>query len=274
MIVKCYSKGLYANWYFYAPDRLLFDCGEGAAIHLRAGIFAIEKIFLSHGHMDHIAGLSALLALRHSTKGDNDKPLTVYYPTGDRNIEIFRGALEKMLGRFIAYELTWQPLQPEARVPLRKGRVMEAVRVDHPAENPLGYRVLEERRQLKEGLRGLPGPELAKIPMAEKIDRYEAVVAAYSGDSMATRPELYRKAELLIHDCTFLERADRLAPTHATVQEVFDLARDAEVKHLLLTHISPRYPNAKVIRGLIEKADSHGVRYHWVPHNRVFELDG
>jgi ribonuclease Z len=67
MIIKAYSKGLYSNWYFYAPDRVLFDCGEGAALNLRAGIFAIEKIFLSHGHIDHIAGLPLLVSLRQST---------------------------------------------------------------------------------------------------------------------------------------------------------------------------------------------------------------
>src|SRR5210317_1992004 len=86
MVLKCYSKALYSSWYFYAPDRLMFDCGEGAASRLSQEIFAVEKIFLSHGHVDHIAGLLPFVCLRQSTKGDNEKPLQIYYPKGDRSV--------------------------------------------------------------------------------------------------------------------------------------------------------------------------------------------
>lgn len=271
MILKAYSKGLYSSWYFYAPDRVLFDCGEGVALHLRSAIFAIEKVFISHGHMDHISGLPSLISLRQSTKGDTDKPLAIYYPAADRNLTVFRQAIEQMTRAFVHYPLSWHPLEPGDRVPLRKGRFLAAFSVRHPADAPLGFAIREERRRLKPELQGLPGPELARLSPVEKVDAYTATRCCYSGDAMPLRPEQVDGADLLIHDCTFLKLADRGGDTHATVQEVFDLAVAAKVGRVVLAHISPRYDNRKM-RELIQQADSHGIPFHWIPHNRVFEL--
>ncbi|MCJ8329130.1 MAG: MBL fold metallo-hydrolase, partial [Lentisphaeria bacterium] len=96
MIIKNFSKALYSSWHYYAPDRILFDCGEGAALHLKQEIFAVQKIVLSHGHIDHISGLLSFLCLRQSTKGDTEKPLDIYYPEGDRSIGIMIKAANEM----------------------------------------------------------------------------------------------------------------------------------------------------------------------------------
>ena len=76
-------KRFNATWLFYRPDNLLLDCGEGAATSLGNGGYAIERVFLTHGHIDHIAGLPVLLWSRASGMGDVDKPLTIYYPRDD-----------------------------------------------------------------------------------------------------------------------------------------------------------------------------------------------
>ena len=49
-----YSKAMYSTWFYYKPARLLFDAGEGVASALGNFIFGIERIFISHGHHDHI----------------------------------------------------------------------------------------------------------------------------------------------------------------------------------------------------------------------------
>ncbi len=82
-LIQGHSKALYSTWIFYRPDRLLIDCGEGAATALGNNSYAIEKVLLTHGHIDHISGLPSLLWSRAAGMGDNEKPLEIYYPQGD-----------------------------------------------------------------------------------------------------------------------------------------------------------------------------------------------
>ena len=74
----------------------------------------------------------------------------------------------------------------------------------------------------------------------------------YSGD---TRPcenivKISKDADLLIHDGTFLEE-DVGEKAHADVREAAKLAKKANVKQLILTHISRRYTD---VRKLEEEA--------------------
>jgi ribonuclease Z len=272
MLMKGYSKALYSSWYYYAPDRVLFDCGEGASLYLRQEIFAVEKIFISHGHIDHMAGLLTFICLRQSTKGDNDKPLTIYYPEGDRSMGIIRKTIQEMLGRHVKYKLEWVTVNPGMTIELKKGRYMEIFKADHQIENPLTFVVTESRKKLKVDLQGRPGKELAQMSDEEKYDYSPAKLFAFSGDSMPLHPDVYRNVNTLLHECTFLDPADRKYPVHSNVQEVFDLARDASVKRLLLTHISPRYFR-KDIPGLLEKVETHGIDYDVVIPERVCRFD-
>ena len=68
-VLSGYSKALYSTWIWYRPDRLLVDCGEGAATALGNHGFAIERILLTHGHIDHVGGLAPLLWARAGGMG-------------------------------------------------------------------------------------------------------------------------------------------------------------------------------------------------------------
>ena len=62
--------------------------------------------------------------------------------------------------------------------------------------------------------------------------------------------EAAREAEVLVHEATFLEEERERAreTAHSTALEAAELARDAEVSLLALTHLSNRYFGPEVAR--------------------------
>jgi ribonuclease Z len=67
-------------WTGQATHRLLFDCGEGCLSALSvAEIRAIDALFFSHLHIDHVAGFDSFLRLNFARP---DTPVLVFGPDG------------------------------------------------------------------------------------------------------------------------------------------------------------------------------------------------
>ncbi|MBM4039997.1 MAG: MBL fold metallo-hydrolase [Planctomycetes bacterium] len=250
-----YSKAMYATWFFYRPARVLLDAGEGVSSAMANFVFAIEKVFLSHGHYDHIGGLPGLLQSRRSARGDKEKPLEVHYPAGDELIAAQRQYVEALTYR-VGYDLSWQPLEPEQRVQLGAGRdrgYLVPFRARHGGRSlALGFRIMEERKRLRACYAGMPEREIAAlartVPREELSEVYEKTLLAYTGDTAPIEPELVQDAEVLMHEATFLAPEDRDAPGHSTLEEAVRVAVAARVKLLVLFHVSSRYPRHEVER--------------------------
>jgi ribonuclease BN (tRNA processing enzyme) len=70
--------------------------------------------------------------------------------------------------------------------------------------------------------------------------------------------DLVRHAELLVHDATFLDAADRREPIHASTLEALTVAREAGVRALVLHHLSIRYERGAALRTLRAQAAESG----------------
>jgi ribonuclease Z len=249
-------------------ERLLFDCGEGTQRQLlrsAIGLPELREVFVSHFHADHYLGLPGMLktfALR-----GRELPLTVYGPRGLKDLF---STLRRVFGRLpYALEL----------VELRPGDVLErgeynlvTFPVAHAAES-VGYSLVEHPRpgrfdvEAADAL-GVPsGPERGLLQAGESVQLPDGRIVTpdevlgpprpgrrvvLSGDT-AVSPlvlEAARGAEVLIHEATFLdEERERAAETaHTTALEAAELARDAEVGLLALTHLSNRYFGPEVAR--------------------------
>jgi ribonuclease Z len=254
-------RGLPAVLVRRGGDRLLFDCGEGTQRQLlrSVGLVDLDTVFISHFHADHWLGLPGMLksfALR-----ERSEPLTVYGPSGLREL---MGAMRVVYGR-LPYELEIVELEP-AQTVAREGFLIAAVPVRHKAESCLGYALVEEPRpghldaRLAQELGVSPGPDFGRLQRGETVAgvRPEQVMGAaregrkivISGDTAPCEALALaaHQADVLVHDATFAdEEGDRARQTlHSTARQAAELARDAEVRLLALTHVSSRYAGGEL----------------------------
>jgi ribonuclease Z len=249
-------------------DRLLFDCGEGTQRQLQRssiGLVDLEEIFLTHLHADHYLGLPGMLktyALRA-----REVPLVVYGPRGLR--ELF-GVFARVVGR-VPYPLELVELRPGDAL-RRAGYRILVFPAEHGAA-AVGYSVSEDERPGRFDVAtadslGIPsGPERGALQRGESVTvaggrtvMPEDVLGparagrtvVYTGDTAPSEliRTLAERADLLVHEATFgADETDRAAETmHSTATQAAEIAREAGVRMLALTHVSPRYFGPELAR--------------------------
>jgi ribonuclease Z len=237
----------FASWFLFRPARALLDAGEGIASRLGNEIFLPEVVLLTHAHADHVLGLTGFLMARTTAMGNREKPLTICYPReAEPDFQAIRTRVYEAAGP-LTYPLAWKAVVPGERIPLRHWTVQPfATRHNVPS---CGYRFLEERRRLKAEFRDRTGPEIVALKARGEtvVERHEHVVLAFTGDTgPGLEANLFRDADVLVHEATFLDPADREGTSHATAEEALDLAARANVQTLVLYHISQRYRRADI----------------------------
>jgi ribonuclease Z len=273
-----FSRALYSNWLCHRPFQLVFDAGEGLSLALGTQVFSVSTVAITHGHSDHVLGLPGFVAARRFGKGATEKPYTVIYPEGSPGVAAVRETIAR-LWRDVDFPVTWLPVAGGGAHRLSARRALEAFAVSHvTAEPSLGYRVIESRRRLKPEFASLPQPAVERIARQHGRDHvmqeHAHVVFAHSGDAMPVDAALVRHADVLVHDATFLEPGDRREPVHASAREVFELARSADVRTLVLHHLSIRYPRRDALATLGQQLAASGFEgdAYWLDESSFVNL--
>jgi ribonuclease Z len=242
-------------------ETMLFDCGEGTQRQMmRYGVgFSFREIFFSHYHADHMLGVTGLL--RTMGLQDRTAPVTLYGPRGAARV---LGAAVSLGIERSKFPVEIIEVKPGDRLE-RDGYVLQAFPTEHRADT-IGWALVEHERlgrfdPARAAALGVPeGPLWGKIHKGENVELPDGRVVSpadlvgaprpgrrvvYSGDTRpcATLIEAARGADLLVHEATFAgEEQERAKETgHSTAAEAAAVAREAGVRRLVLTHISPRY---------------------------------
>ncbi|WP_459499560.1 ribonuclease Z [Bacillus sp. C1] len=241
----------------------LFDCGEATQhqiLHTSVRPRRIEKIFITHLHGDHIFGLPGLLGSRSFQGGTT--PLTVYGPKG---IKQFVEVALSVSKTHVKYPLEIVEITEEGIVFEDPQISVETKRLSHGIEC-FGYRIVEKDIKghlLVEKLLGAgvkPGPIFKRLKDGETVELDDGRVLhgedfigppqkgriiTILGDTRyceASR-ELAQDADVLVHEATFAAVDEMQAHDyfHSTTRQAASIALQANVKRLILTHISSRY---------------------------------
>ena len=253
-------SGLLLN---YRSEHILIDCGEGIQRQLKKIGYPlpnITKILISHLDGDHILGLMGLF--QSLSGSEYKKTLEIYGPKGTNS---FINGLFRLYGAKVNYEIKVKDVSGGKFID-SDDFYIEARGLKH-TKPTLGYSFVEKdfRRVEKSKLKVLKlpnGPMIGKLASGKSVQHNGKTIkpddvsskvkgkkvtiimdTMYHEDSV----KLAKDADVVVCDSTYTSEFEKkaLKYKHMTAGQAGTLAKKAKAKHLVLTHFSARYKNAK-----------------------------
>lgn len=241
----------------------LFDCGEATQqqiLHTSIRPRKVSKIFITHLHGDHIFGLPGFLSSRSFQGGE--EPLTIYGPKG---IKEFVETSLRVSESKLSYPLYFEELSTGGDLFNDEKFIVSCLPLEHRI-TCFGYRVVEKDHQGELNIARLKEEKIPPGPIYKRIKDGETVTledgrmidgSEYVGESRKGRiitilgdtrqtdsiPKLCKNADVMVHESTFMDIERKMARAyfHSTSCQAAKVAKEQNVKLLLLTHISARY---------------------------------
>jgi ribonuclease Z len=260
------NRGLSGHIILHRQYRFLLDCGEGTQRQILKsglGFKRLNTVLLTHGHLDHILGLGGLVSTL--SRWENLDRLAIY--GGQSALQRVSNLLFKVVfpDRKGPVEIKLNPLKPGQIILEDDKFSLSAFSVRHRGPDCYGFLFEEKARRPflvdKAEELGVPsGPERAQLVRGQAITLADGRLIepddvlgpaipgtryVHIGDLGQTNDLLAicRHADALVMEATYVEDDAQMARQfgHMTAARAAQLARDAEVKTLILTHLSRRY---------------------------------
>ena len=259
------NRGMTCICLVLEKEILMFDAGEGAQVAFhkaKLGWNKKMKIFVTHMHGDHCVGILGLL--QTMSLQSRTESIEIYGPNG---LEDFLAANLKILNFILSF--------PVKITTIKEGLVLDDTTYSvHACEAmhsiPAYSYVLQEKEKPgkfypeKAKSLGVPEGKLwhelqsgKEVKVGDKLIKPSDVMGekrrgkkiGVSGDTRPTKKleEFFRDCDYLTFDSSYAdELQDKAADYgHSTSKEAAQLAKNAKVSNLILTHFSTRYDDTE-----------------------------
>ncbi len=266
------QRGLSSALVLFEAERFLIDCGEGTQRQiLRSGLGfrRLNKILLTHRHLDHILGLGGLA----STFGRWGSMEAMQIMGSPDTLLRVRDLMR------VVFHRRWEPNDRIDLVPIQAGCIfetskvrVEAFDVKHRGTPCFGFLFQEKARR-----RFLVAQaEALGVPFGQERKRLVAGQAVTLPSNRVVYPDdvlgepiagtklcfisdvactdnllpIVAEADLLVIEGTYLQRDRQIAADfgHLTVDAAARLAQEAQVRHLVIHHVGRRYTFREVLQ--------------------------
>lgn len=252
-------------------DKLfMIDCGEGAQLQFRKSRLKFSRlntIFISHLHGDHCFGLLGLISTLNLL--GRTAELHIYSPKG---LEELMTPMLDFFNHQMTYKVLFHEFETKEQSLIYEDRSITVTTIPLRHRMPCCGFLFAEKQRPNHILRDMvdfyqvPVYELNRIkngadyvtPEGEVIPNNRLTRPsnlprryAYCSDTLylPSIVEQIKGVDLLFHEATFAEEdAPRAKETfHTTASQAAQIARDAEVKKLLIGHFSARYDDETLL---------------------------
>lgn len=245
------------------PDyNVCFDVGRAPR-----EVIPIDNVCLTHGHMDHAAGVAYYLSQR------------TFVGIAPGRVIVHRSlaqSLQKLMDVWGDLEGHPSPgkiigVDHLESVPIRRGLEVRAFAVNHAA-GALGYTLIETRHRLKAEFHGKSGPELVALKQRGiTIDEnLEIPILTYTGDTAVGRfldLDFVRNSRAVLLECTFFDsdhRSRAKAGRHVHVDDLPKILAALPLAEVMLIHVSRRTDvrlAKRILERVIKPADRERISF-------------